>query len=132
MTAGFTVNVPLALLVASVAVTITGACIATPTVVAVNVCDVFVARIVTLAGTVTEGFPLLKETMIPPVGAAWLIVTVPVELVPPVTDAGLKLTETTVIAGTTVALPVTIVAPVFAVTVTAVELATEPAVTVNV
>jgi hypothetical protein len=96
--AEFTVSVVFAL-VPSVAVTVTGVVVATPTVVAVNVCDVLVAGTKTPAGTVTAALPLLRETMIPPAGAAWLIVTVPVELVPPVTAAGLKLTFVTVAGG---------------------------------
>src|SRR5208283_5994736 len=59
-------------------------------------------------------------------------VIVPMELVPPVTAEGLKLTEEIVIAGTTVTFPVTMVVPVVAVTVTGVVLATAPAVTIKV
>jgi hypothetical protein len=136
--AGLTVNVPLALLAASVAVTVTTVCVATPTVVTVNVCDLVPARIVTLAGTVMGDVPagttlvVLIVTTMPPACAFWLIVTVPVELVPPVTVARLKLTEVTVIAGTTVTFPVIVVEPVVAITVTPVELATVPAVTTKV
>jgi hypothetical protein len=129
MTAGLTVNVPLWLLAPTVAVTITGSAMATPTVVAVKVWEVLFAGTVMVPGTVTEGSPLLKETLIPPAGAVWLIVTVPVELVPPVTATGLNVTDMTVIEGTTVTFPVTVVEPVVAMTVTAVELATAPAVT---
>ncbi len=132
MPAGFTVKVPFALLAARVAVTMTLSAMATPAVMAVNITDVFPAGTVTVIGTVTAGSGLLKETMIPPAGAVWPIVTVPVEFVPPVTGVGLKLKAVTVIEGSTVALPVTIVAPVFAVTVTGVELPTAPAVTVKV
>ncbi len=102
ITAGLTVSVPVTLLAPSVAVTVTTVALATPTVVAVNVCDVFPAAIITVAGTVTEGSPLLKETVIPPVGATSLIVAVPVELVPPVTATGLKLSEVTVAGGAAV------------------------------
>jgi hypothetical protein len=91
-----------------------------------------VAATVTLAGTVTEGSALLSVSVIPPAGAAWLIVTVPVELVPPVTTPGLKLTDITVIPGMTVTFPMTEVDPVIPVTVTGVEDATVPAVTINV
>ena len=132
MMAGLTVNVPLVLLAPSVAVTVTMVCVATPTVVAVNVCDVIPAPNVTEAGTVTEGSPLLKETVIPPAGAGEASVTVPMELVPPVTAEGLKLTEATVIAATTVTFAVTMVVPVVAVTVTGVVAATVPAVTTKV
>ena len=127
--AGLTARVPFALLVATVAVTITFFAVATPTVVAVKVWEVFVAETVIFVGTVTDGSPLVRDTVIPPVGAAWFSVTVPVELVPPVTDDGLKVTDTTVIPGNTVALPITEVVPVVAVTVTVVELATDPPVT---
>ena len=61
-----------------------------------------------------------------------MIVTVPVEFVPPVTAAGLKLTPVTVTEGTTVTFPFTVVEPVVAMTVTGVELATAPAVTTKV
>lgn len=132
ITAGFTDRVPLALLAPSVAVTETFFAVATPPVFAVNVCDVLVAATVTLPGTVTAGSPLLKVRVIPPAGAAWLMVTVPVEFVPPVTAPGLKVTETTVIAGMTVTFPIAEVAPVVPVTVTGVEEATVPAVTMKV
>jgi hypothetical protein len=85
--AGFTVRIGLAFggLIPSVAVTVTGVAIATPTVVSVN--D---AEVVLPAGTVTvpvhpldnmtgpEQVLKLKETDIPPAGAAGLMVTVPV------------------------------------------------------
>jgi len=120
------------LLAPRVAVTITFFIVATPTVVAVKVCEVFPAPTVTFAGTVTDGSELLRETISPPAGAAWLIVTVPVELVPPVTVPGLKLTPDTVVKGTTVTFPMTMVAPVVAVTITGVEEATEAPVAVKV
>ena len=132
ITGGFTVKVPLALLEPSVAFTITFVAVGTPVVVAVNVPVVLVAATVAVAGTVTDGSPLLRDTVIPPVGAAWLRVTVPVELVPPVTAAGLKVTDMTDNAGNTVTDPLTVVVPVVAITVTGVELATDPPVTMNV
>lgn len=133
ITGGFTVSVPPMLLAPSVAVTVEIFCVGTPTVVAVNVCEEFPAAMATPPGTVTDGSELFKLTVIPPGGAAPLIVTVPVELVPPVTVAGLKLTPVIVtVEGMTVTFPVTIVAPSVAVTVTAVELATAPEVTTNV
>ena len=71
MMAGSTVSVPFTLLDPNVAVTVTGSAMATPTVVAVKVVDVFVAGTKTLAGTMTtEGAPLLRVTVSPPVGAA--------------------------------------------------------------
>ena len=91
-----------------------------------------VASTIIVPGTVTVGSPLVKVTVIPPVGAACPSVTVPVELVPPVTEVGLKVTDITVIEGTTVTFAITCVEPVVAVTVTEVELATPPGMTVNV
>src|SRR5271155_5430766 len=126
MMAGFTVSMPLVLLAPSEAVTVTTACAATPTVVAVNICVALPAGTRTLGGTVTEGSPLLKTTVIPPVGAADAIVTVPVELVPPVTAEGVKLSPVTGIAGAIVTLPMTTVVLSVAVTVTGVRLATVP------
>lgn len=88
---------------------------------------------VTVAGTVTEGSELLNETVTPPAGAAWLIVTVPVEFVPPVTDAGLRATPLTVsVKGATVTFCVIEVVPVVAVTTTVVELLTAFAVALKV
>jgi len=60
-------------------------------VVAVKVAVVAPAATVTVAGTVTAALLELRVTTVPPVGAAPVIVTVPVELVPPATLAGLKL-----------------------------------------
>lgn len=51
------------------------------------------AATVTLDGTVAEGLLLVRFTMAPPVGAAPLRVTVPVEGDPPVTVPGLSVTE---------------------------------------
>ena len=132
MAAGFTVSEALAVLLPMDAVTGTLLAVATPTVVAVKACEVFPAATVTLAGTLTDGSALLSDTATPPDGAAWLMVTVPVELVPPVTAVGLKVTAVSEIAGRTVTPAVTEVAPVAAVAVTEVEPATEPAVTMKV
>lgn len=52
---------------------------------------------VTLAGTVAEELLLDSATAMPPVGAAALRVTVPVDETPPGTDAGLS--DTAVSAG---------------------------------
>jgi len=58
---------------------------------------------VTLAGTVAIAVLLLESaTVAPPVGAGVVRVTVPVEGVPPVTLAGLRLTEESVGGGFTV------------------------------
>ena len=59
-------------------------------VVAVNVPVVAPAATVTEAGTVTAALPEERATTRPPAGAALVIVTVPVELTPPATVAGLK------------------------------------------
>ena len=58
------------------------------------------AAIVTLAGTVaTKGMLLVKVTLMPPVGAGALKVTVPVEGLPPVTVVGFSDTEDNATAG---------------------------------
>src|SRR5208282_3797845 len=126
MVAGFTVKVPMVLLSPTVPVTVTVVAVATPVVVAMKVCDVLPAGMVMLAGTVTTdaGLPN-RETLIPPAGAGCVIVAVPMELVPPVTAAGLKVTIRGTGAGITVRFCVTMVVPVVAVTVTAVEVPTD-------
>jgi|SRR5271157_4819555 len=65
----------------------------TAVVVTVKVAVVAPAATVTLAGTVAEALLLPSVTAAPPVGAALLKVTVPVEEAPPVTVVGFKLTE---------------------------------------
>ena len=55
------------------------------------------ADTVTLDGTVaTDGLPLWSVTVAPPEGAAPLRVTVPVELFPPVTLVGFRVSEESV------------------------------------
>jgi len=131
ITAAFTVSVPVAMLAPSVAVTVTGVLVATPTVVAVNVA-VFVPPVtVTFMGTVAAGLLLPRVTVRPAAGALALSVTVPVELVPPVTVAGLNATLVTV-GGSTVNVAVTMTVPVVAVQVIVVPVLTELAVTMNV
>jgi hypothetical protein len=77
--------------------------LATPPVVIVKVADVLPAGTVTLAGSVAAGLPLDRVTTAPPVGAGALSVTVPVELAPPITVIGFRVTEDIVAAcGTTV------------------------------
>ena len=68
---------------------------ATALVVTVNVALVDPAATVTLAGVCAAALLLDNVTIDPPVGAAALSVTVPVELLPPVTLVGLSVTEET-------------------------------------
>jgi hypothetical protein len=75
----------------------------TARVVTVNAALVLPAATVTDEGTVAaDVLLLLSVTIVPPVGAAPLRVTVPVELAPPVTDVGLRLTELNATPGVTV------------------------------
>ena len=66
---------------------------ATALVVTVNVALVALAGTVTLPGTVAAELLLDSVTGAPPPGAGPLSVTVPVELLPPVTVVGLTLSE---------------------------------------
>ncbi|PYU81190.1 MAG: hypothetical protein DMG50_17055 [Acidobacteria bacterium] len=73
---------------------------ATPLVLTVNVALVAPAATVTLEGTVTAAVLLLESaTCAPPVGAAPLNVTVPVEELPPVTLVGFSPSEARVGGG---------------------------------
>ncbi len=83
---------------------------ATAVVFTVKVAEVFPAGTVILAGTVAAALPLVSFSEMPPVGAAPLRVTVPVELVPPVTEAGLRVTAVRV-GGRSVTVVVTEVPP---------------------
>jgi len=65
----------------------------TATVVTVKVAVVAPAATVTEAGTVADAELPLRVTVTPPVGAALLIVTVPVEEFPPTTELGLRVTD---------------------------------------
>jgi hypothetical protein len=72
---------------------------ATPLVVIVNVVLVLPAGIVTLDGTWAAVVMLLcSVTLAPPVGAAPFKVTVPVALLPPTTELGLRLIDDKVAA----------------------------------
>jgi hypothetical protein len=75
-----------------VAVIVEDVLLPTATVVTVNVAVVDPAATVTLAGVVEEALLSDKVTSVPPVGAAPVRVTVPVEELPPVTLAGLMAT----------------------------------------
>ena len=83
---------------------VTGVDAATALVLTVKVVPVLPAATVTLAGALAAALLLDSVTSAPPVGAGPLSVTVPVEGVPPVTLAGLKLSEEAVgrAGGTTV------------------------------
>ncbi len=80
----------------AVAVIVELVLLATPVVVTEKVPLVAPAATVIEAGTVAEVELLLRETANPPVGAAVLKVTVPVEDEPPATLVGLKASEDTV------------------------------------
>src|SRR5208282_5999726 len=101
-------------------------------VVTVKATEELPAGMVTLAGTETEGSELLREAQVPPVGAGWVVVIVPVEGLPPVTAAGEKVTPVSLYPGRTVTFPMTVVEPVAAVTATGVELPTSADVAVKV
>jgi hypothetical protein len=78
------------------------ALLATGLVVIVKVAEVAPAATVTLAGACAAAVLLLdRVTTAPPVGARPVKVTVPVDEVPPITEAGLSPTELSV-AGVTV------------------------------
>jgi hypothetical protein len=80
----------------------------TPDVLTVNVALFCPAATVTVLGTVAAELPLDKETAVPPGPAGPLRVAVPVEELPPVTEAGFKLIEAKV-AGAIVRLAVLVV-----------------------
>ena len=72
---------------------VTGVLLVTGLVVTVNVAVVVPDGTVTLAGTwATAVLPLDSATTAPPVGAAAANVTVPVDEVPPATEAGFTVT----------------------------------------
>ena len=65
---------------------------ATPEVVTVNVAAVLPAATVMLAGTVAAVLLLARVTTNPPVGAAAVKVTVPFDVLPPMSEVGLSAT----------------------------------------
>ena len=101
-------------LVPSVAVITAVVVLVTDVVGTVKFADVEPDGTVTLLGTFADELLLLKLTTEPPEGAAELNVTVPVELFPPTTLVGFKVTEETVgpdLPGFTVKLVETVVVP---------------------
>ena len=85
----FRFKVAVLLVAPSEAVMSTVVWVATAVVVIVNEPDVAPAATVTLAGTeAMVGLALVRANTRPPVGAGPLNVTVPVELVPPITEVG--------------------------------------------
>src|SRR5687768_2586432 len=92
--AGFTVKVALRVTLLCVAVMVALMELVTVPVVMVNMALVAPAAMVTLAGTVaTAGLPLVSVTTAPPLGAALLNVTVPCDVLPPVTLVGFSASE---------------------------------------
>jgi hypothetical protein len=132
--AGFTVSKVVLVVPPYVAEMVTGVATVTALVVTVNVALVAPAATVTLPGTVAADAPLERETIAPPLLAAPLSVTVPVDGDPPFTVAGLSATEdsATAVAGFTVSKVVLVVPPYEAEMVTGVATATALVVTVNV
>jgi len=96
---------------------------ATPVVFTENVADDFPLGILTVAGTVAIALALFSFTEMPPAGAGPFKDTVPVELVPPATVGGLRLSELSA-GGVTVSVPDAPTKPALEVTVTAVVLLT--------
>ena len=90
-----TVRFPDTLLVPYVAVTDTTVAVLSGVVVTVKVALVWPAATVTLAGVVAAVLLSCNLTSAPPGGAGPLSIKVPVELFPPVTGLGLKVTADT-------------------------------------
>ncbi len=99
---GYTFSVAVCLTPLKLAVTVAVCMLVTAVVVITNVAFVAPAGTVTDAGVVTAALLSDKVTNIPPVGAAAVNVTVPVEELPPATDEGAKLRDANAAAGLTV------------------------------
>jgi hypothetical protein len=91
--AGFTVSKVVLVVPPYEAEMVTGVAAVTALVVTVNVALVAPAATVTLAGTAAADALLDRETTAPPLGAAPLSVTVPVDDAPPLTLVGLSSIE---------------------------------------
>jgi hypothetical protein len=128
---GLTTSSVVAVAVSSVALIVAVTVLATCVVPTVNVRLIEPAGTVTVAGTVTPARLLESETTIPPVGALLLNVTVPVELLLPTTLDGATETDANRPARTAKA-PVTLDAPVLAVTTTPVSVETAFVLTVKI
>jgi hypothetical protein len=116
----------------SVAVSVTVCGAATVPAVAVNVADVALPCTVTDGGTGSAVVLLdARVTVVPPVGAPWFKVTVHVVATPGFTVAGVQASAETARMGATVTVAV-VLPPKVAVIVTVRDVATEPAVAVNV
>jgi hypothetical protein len=126
------VSVPWAVLLPRVPVTVTVVVEYTPLLVTVKLADVWPAGMVTEDGTVASKVSeLLRLTVRPPVGAGPERVAVPVELLPPATEAGEKVIVRSV-GARTVSVAVLLEAPRVAVMVTVAFAATAEVVAVNV
>lgn len=121
--AALTVRVAVLLTVPVLAVIVSVAVVATAVVVTVNVAVVDPAATTTEDGTDADVALEERVTVVPPVGAAPVRVTVPVEEVPPVTDVGLTATLDAV-GASTVSFAVLVDAPEVPVIVTTVFAAT--------
>lgn len=93
--AGLTVSVAGAEVPPAAAETVEVVAVPTEVVAMVNVAEVAPAGTVTLAGTDAAALLLESATETPPAGAAELSVTVPFELVPPLTLVGLRVRDAT-------------------------------------
>ena len=132
--AGFTVSVAVRVRPLWAAVIVTAVDALTADVVVANVALVAPATTETLPGTPATLLLLVSETTAPPVGAADVSVTVPCDVVPPVTLAGLRFTPCRLAGGgcgVTVSVVVLLIPLYEAVNVTAVLLVTAAVAAVN-